>query len=169
MTVFYAQPYDISACGFYFSDMEEYDTKYSQCRNSFGGQVEEFEIQFINGESIDAQLFEALGIHQGNISCFIDAVDEWKEYEKQALIIAVGECGYDFNITDNDLSVIENVDIYQVDSLRELAEMFVDEGLYGEIPESLQFYIDYDAITRDLSIDYHETVINGTRLIYTCS
>lgn len=65
MTVFYAQPYDISACGFYFSDMEEYDTKYSECRNSFGGQVEEFEIQFIDGESIDAQLFEALGIHQG--------------------------------------------------------------------------------------------------------
>jgi hypothetical protein len=88
MTVFYAQPYDILACGFYFSDMEEYDTKYSQCRNSFGGQVEEFEIQFIDGESIDAQLFEALGIHKGNISYFIDAVDEWEEYEKQALIIA---------------------------------------------------------------------------------
>ena len=69
----------------------------------------------------------------------------------------------------NDLNVIENVDIYQVDSLRELAEMFVDEGLYGEIPKSLQFYIDFDAIARDLSADYHETVINGTRLIYACS
>lgn len=169
MTVFYAQPYDISACGFYFSDMEEYDTKYSKCRNDFGGQVEEFEIQFIEGETIDAQLFEAIGIHQGNISYFIDGIDEWEEYEKQALIIAVGECGYDFDLADNDLSVIENVNIYQVDSLRELAELFVDEGLFGEIPESLQFYIDYDAIARDLSVDYHETVIDGTRFIYACS
>jgi hypothetical protein len=104
MTVFYAQPYDISACGFYFSYMEKYDTKYSGCRNSFGGQVEEFEIQFIDGESIDAQFFEAPGIHQGDISYFIDVIDEWEEYEKQALIIAVGECGYSFDISDNDLS-----------------------------------------------------------------
>ncbi|GJL75946.1 antirestriction protein ArdA [Nitrosomonas sp.] len=169
MTVFYAQPYDISACGFYFSDMEEYDTKFSGCRNSFGGQVEEFEIQFIDGESIDAQLFEALGIHQGNISSFIDAIEEWEEYEKQALIITVGECGYSFDIFENDLSVIENVDIYQVDSLRELAEMFVDEGLYGEIPESLQFYIDYEAIARDLAVEFSETCIAGTTLIYRCS
>ncbi|MCW5608895.1 MAG: antirestriction protein ArdA [Nitrosomonas sp.] len=169
MTVFYAQPYDISACGFYFSDMEEYDTKYFKCRNSFGGQVEEFEIQFIDGESIDAQLFEALGIHQGNISNFIDAIDEWEDHEKQALIIAVGECGYDFDITDNDLSVIENVDIYYVDSLRDLAESFVYEGLYGEIPDTLQFYIDYDAIARDLSVDFSEIVIDDTRIVYACS
>ena len=169
MTIFYAQPYDISACGFYFSDMEEYDTQYSKCRNSFGGQVEEFEIQLIDGESIDTQLFEALEIHQGNIFYFIDAINEWEEHEKQALIIADGECGYNFDINDNDLSVIENIDIYQVDTLRELAELFVDEGLYGEIPESLQFYIDYDAIARDLAVEYSETTINGTRLVYRCS
>ena len=139
MTVFYAQPYDISSGSFYFSNIEEYDIRYSKCHNSYGGQVEELEIQFIDGEFIDTQLCEVLGIHQGNISNFIDAIDEWEEYEKQALIIAVGECGYHFDIADNDLSVIENVDIYQVDTLRELAELFVDEELYGEIPESLQF------------------------------
>ncbi len=169
MTVFFAQPYDISACGFYFSDMEEYDAKYSKCRNDFGGQVEEFEIQFIDGEIIDAELFKALGIHQGNISYFIDAIDEWEEYEKQALIIAVGECGYDFDIADNDLSVTENVDIYLLDNMRDLAEQFVDEGLFGEIPESLQFYIDYEAISRDLAIDYSETSVAGTNIIYRCS
>ncbi len=169
MTLFFAQPYDISASGFYFSDMEEYDTKYSKYRNSFGGQVEEFEIQFIDGETIDAELFKALGINQGNISYFIDAFDEWEEYEKQALIIAVGECGYNFDMADNDLSITDDVDIYLIDSMRELAEQFVDEGLFGEIPKSLQFYIDYDAIARDLSVDYSETVINGTNIIYRCS
>lgn len=33
---------------------------------------------------------------------------------------------------------------------------FVDEGLYGEIPKSLEFYIDYKAIARDLKMDYTE-------------
>jgi len=55
-----------------------------------------------------------------------------------------------------------------VDSMRELAEQFVEEGLYGDIPDSLQFYIDYDAIARDLAVDYSETVIAGSCIIYRC-
>jgi len=51
---------------------------------------------------------------------------------------------------------------------KELAEHFVDEGFYGEIPESLQFYIDYDAIARDLAVDYSEITIAGTRYVYAC-
>jgi antirestriction protein len=50
--------------------------------------------------------------------------------------------------------------------LRELAEQFVDEGLFGDIPERLQSYLDYDAIARDLGFDYTETEIAGQRLIY---
>ena len=81
----------------------------------------------------------------------------------------MGECGYDFDMAGNDLSITDDVDIYFIDSMRELAEQFVDEGLFGEIPESLQFYIDYDAISRDLAIDYNETRIAGTNIIYRCS
>ena len=50
--------------------------------------------------------------------------------------------------------------------MRALAEQFVDDGLFGDIPERLQFYIDYDAIARDLSMDYGEAEIAGTHLIY---
>ena len=53
--------------------------------------------------------------------------------------------------------------------LRELAEHFVDEGLFGEIPEHLAAYIDYDAIARDLDMDYAEAEIAGMRLIYRCA
>lgn len=168
MTQFYAQPYDISATGFYFETMEEYDAKYATCKNDFGGQVEEFEIQFIDGDSIDAALFSALYVGQCNIHHFIDKIDEWEEYEKQALIIAVGECGYDFDIADNDLNIIENVDIYLIDSMQKLAEQLVDEGLYGEIPSNISFYLDYDKMARDLSVDYSETRIAGTNIIYRC-
>ncbi|MDQ0421950.1 antirestriction protein [Peteryoungia aggregata LMG 23059] len=52
--------------------------------------------------------------------------------------------------------------------MKALAERFVDDGLFGEIPDHLAHYIDYDAIARDLSMDYTETEIAGERLIYRC-
>ena len=58
------------------------------------------------------------------------------------------------------------IDVYHVESMRELAEQFVEEGLCGDIPETLQFYIDCDAISRDLAVDYSEIEIAGERLIY---
>jgi len=61
-----------------------------------------------------------------------------------------------------------DVDIYDVNSMRALAEQFVEEGLFGDIPERLQFYIDYDAIARDLAVDYSEAVIASSRVIYRC-
>ncbi|MEM7683880.1 MAG: hypothetical protein AAF293_03585 [Pseudomonadota bacterium] len=56
-----------------------------------------------------------------------------------------------------------DIDIYEMESLRDLAEHFVDEGLFGEIPERLQSYSDLDAIARDLGTD---TAAIGRRLSY---
>ncbi|MEP3786728.1 antirestriction protein ArdA [Ascidiaceihabitans sp.] len=50
--------------------------------------------------------------------------------------------------------------------MKELAEQFVDEGLFGDIPDHLANYIDMDAIARDLAVDYAETELAGERLIY---
>ena len=58
------------------------------------------------------------------------------------------------------------MDIYEENSLKELAYAFVDEGLLGDIPDNLQCYLDYDAIARDLGVDYAEIVIAGQPLIY---
>jgi hypothetical protein len=44
MTQLFAQPYDISATGFYFETEEEFTSKASALRNGYGDQVEEFEI-----------------------------------------------------------------------------------------------------------------------------
>ena len=51
-----------------------------------------------------------------------------------------------------------------VNSFEELAEIFVDDGLFGEISENLKNYIDYEAIGRDLSYDYTKTE-NGMFMI----
>ncbi len=167
MTTLYATPYDISANGFYFETVEEYTKKVSKLRNSSGWPVEEFELQFIDGESIDAKLFEALGVHQGNFPAFLEAANDWSEDDKIKVIIAVGEAGYSFALGTDDPDKFD-VDLYELDSMRELAKQFVEEGLFGEIPEKIQHYLDYDAIARDLSMDYSEITIAGTHYIYRC-
>ncbi len=167
MTTLYAQPYDISATGFYFESFEEYNSKSISLMNEYGEPIEEFEIQFIDGDGIDCQLFEALSISQCNIKDYFEAVETWDEDQKIKVIIAIGEVGYKFDIVTDSPDDFD-VSLYQLDSIRELAEQFVDEGLYGEVPKSLQFYIDYDAMARDLAMDYSEITIDGTRYIYRC-
>ena len=167
-TQLYAQPYDLSANGFYFEAAQEYEAKTASNRNDYGEPVEEYEIQFINGETMDAELFKALGVHQGSVCQFLETAPEWEDWEKINIIIASRECGYEFDI-ETDHPDHFGITVYHVDSLRELAIEFVNDGLFGEIPERLQHYIDYDALARDLAVEYSETVIAGTRLIYDCS
>ena len=62
-----------------------------------------------------------------------------------------------------------DITLYELSSMKELAEQFVEDGLFGDIPERLQVYLDYDAIARDLAMDYTETEIAGTPLIYRCA
>ena len=168
MTTLFAQPYDITANGFYFDSVEDYNENAEKNRNSAGFPVEEYELQFIDGESIDAALFKALDVNQASFGAFLGACDEWDIAQKQKVIIAVGECGYNFDLQSGDPDDFD-IDLYEFDSLKELAEQFVDEGLFGEIPASIQNYLDYDAIARDLGFDYSETEIAGTRLIYRCA
>lgn len=168
MTELYAQPYDVSATGFYFTKPSEYAFAASSNKNAAGDPVEEYEIQFIDGEAIDCALARVWGLNQANVAEFLEAVDDWDEDDKHRYIIAVGECGYSH---DELARAPERIDLqlYALSSMRELAEQFVEEGLFGEIPERLQFYIDFDAIARDLAIDYSEVTIAGTHFIFHCA
>ena len=77
----YAQRYDISAAGFSFQDVQTIGEKTKTLRNDHGDPVEEFEIQFIDGDAIDAELFKALGIHQGNVCAFLEFACDWEEWQ----------------------------------------------------------------------------------------
>ncbi len=165
MTQLHAQPYDISATGFYFESVEEYQEKADKAVNRYGDPVEEFEIQFIDGERIDCELAEAIGLSQCTINAYFECVDGLEDSSKIEIIIAVGECGYDF---DADCLNQWDVTVYHVDSFRDLAIEFVEEGIFGDISKSIENYIDYEAIARDLSIDYSEIEIDGKNLIYRC-
>jgi antirestriction protein len=167
MVTLHAQAYDLSATGFYFESFEDYRAKATALRNDHGDPVEEFEIKFIDGEQIDCDLAKAIGLTQANLAQYLATVEDWDDTQKTAVIIAVGECGYAFE-PDCDPDGFD-VDTYHVETMRDLAEQFVDEGLFGDIPERLQFYIDFDAIARDLSVDYAETTVAGHALIYRCA
>ena len=168
MTVtLFAQPYDHSATGFFFENANTFATKAASLRNAHGQPVEEFEIQFIDGAATDAALVDTTGLHQGDITAFFEKIGDWDEDQKRTVIIGAGACGYAFDWHTGCPEDFD-VDIYEMESLRELAEYFVDEGLFGDIPERLQGYLDYDAIARDLGFDYSEIEISGVRMIYRC-
>ena len=161
----YAQPYNIDAHGFYFTSTQEYEEKSRDLRSRFGDPVEEFEIQFIDGDALDAGLFKALDIHQGSTAAFFERVSKWEEWEKISIIIACGECGYTFDIDADDPDQFD-ITVYEVESLRELAAQFVEDGLFGDIPDRLEPYLDMDAIAADLRFDYTETTIAGKHIVY---
>ena len=79
--------------------------------------------------------------------------DSLEEYDKKKMAFLLDMQGYDF---DAALSNLEDCDCYEGMTMVGLAEDFVSEGLFGEIPESIENYIDYEAIARDLEMDYTE-------------
>lgn len=90
---------------------------------------------------------------------------DWDDDRKRRFIIAVGEIGCAAAAVAEDPDAT-GIDIYPVESLKELAIHFVDEGLFGPVPEPLQCYLDDEAIARDLAVDCAETDIAGVRLVY---
>lgn len=160
----FAQPYDITATGFYFETLEDYEARVKDVCNALGDRVEEFEIQFIEGNDLDCQLAKAIGLSQANFPDLLECAEMWDDGQKLKVIIATAELGYAFDPTADPDQY--DIDLYHVESLRELAEEFVEEGLLAEIPDSLRPYIDYDAFARDLAMDYCKITIAGQRLIY---
>ena len=166
----FAQPYDLCAAGFYFDTFEEYKAKAAKHVNSYGQPVEEYEIQLIDGKALEIALFEAVKPNQSTLSAFFFAVETWDDDETVRACIVYGDglntCQFDGYNPWND-SVSQDLDIYENVTFTELAEQFVDDGLLGEIPEHLSYYIDYEAIGRDLRHDgYTEVDVAGTQYIY---
>lgn len=60
------------------------------------------------------------------------------------------------------LDSYEDVTFYEGMRLKEVAEEMVDAGCFGEIPTTLENYIDFEAIARDMSFDgYHYETDEG--------
>ena len=160
---YFAQPYNLDAHGFYFRTFEDYERKADALRDRYGNPVEEFEIQFIDGD--DGALFDACGINQSNLSTWFDDIEGRDEHEKVALYFLTGVLGY---ALDAALDKMDDVMLFHGDA-QEAAEELFDDCYAREIPDHLRCYFDIEKFARDLEIggDFNEFDYDGTT--YTCT
>ena len=87
----------------------------------------------------------------------LEVVGKWEELDEDDRIkvhYLLDHGGYDD--LDDAISKADDVSYYPNTTMLELAEMFVDEGIMGDFKNIPCHYIDYDAVARDLAMDYHE-------------
>lgn len=145
----YAQPYNIDAAGFYFSDYEEYTEKQTLCFDSFGNAVEEFEIQHIEGAGDFARIVKP---DQCNLEEWFEQAEQYEELsdtEQTAFSWLVDDCHMD---ADEAFEKCNEVCIFE-GTREEYAQQFVDDcyDLERKMGE-LASYFDYDAFGRDLEL-----------------
>lgn len=157
MTTLHATPYNLDATGFYFESFEEYQ---EQANNS---QVEEFEIQFIDGD--DAALFEACGIDQTNLNIWFDEIEPLSDSDKINLYYLVGCAGYTLS---QGLDKLEDPRITEA-SLKDAATELFDECYLHTVPENIRYYIDYDSFARDCELGGDMTEFEYAGNTYTCT
>ena len=160
--VYHATPYDISAMGFYFSSYEDYEQQAKSHTNAHGNPVEEYEIQFIDGDNY--KLFEALSINQANLKQWFDDFEDLdgEDFIKALYLADELHCSI-----DEVHGHMDDVNLFEGTAL-EYAEQFIeDTGMLDEMPESLRFYFDTKAFARDLVIggNITEVEIDNTNYI----
>ena len=160
---FHATPYNLDAAGFYFESMDEYQTKSECLLDRYGNVVEEFEIQFIDGD--DATLFEACAINQSNLNVWFDEVECLQDYDKINLYFLVGCAGYTLS---QGLDKLGEPSIYQ-GALKEAATGLFDDCWLHSIPESIRYYVDYDSFARDCELGGDLTEFEFNHSTYTCT
>lgn len=142
MTELYAQPYSLEHTGFYFNSAESFDDGMEEL-NKKG--CEEVEIQFIDGQDHEPELFKASEINQSNISRWFDELEELSKEDATRICFLL-----DYLDLDEALNRFEDVYLHY-GSAEDYAQELIEETT--EIPESLQYYIDYKAIARDMKIN----------------
>jgi len=133
--IYHATPYDISAVGFYFSDYEEYLEKAASHRNDHGDPVEEYEIQFIDGDNY--RLFDAVGVNQANLKDWFERFEDMDEHDAIKVIYLAEDVGYSLN---DMLDRLDDLMLFEGTAI-EYAESYLDDtGLLDQIPENLRYY-----------------------------
>ena len=162
MSNYHATPYDVSASGFYFDDYEEYLAKAKNHKNEYGDVIDEFEIQFIDGDNY--QLFNALGINQANLKTWFD---DFEDLNGEDLIKAIYLAEYCAENISDILDNLDDVSLFE-GTVTEYAEEYINDcGLLSDLPEQLHYYFDVEAFGRDMVLggDITEIEIMNTHYI----
>lgn len=163
MTTLHATPYNIDAAGFYFESMADYQSKSESHLDRFGNLVEEFEIQFIDGD--DAELFNACGITQSNLNMWFDDIKYMPESDKLNLYYLVAVAGYTL---EQAMNKVDEPSIYNGNLLDATSELF-DECYLPSVPDNIKYYIDYEKFARDCSLGGDMCEFEYAGKPYTCT
>lgn len=104
---------------------------------------EEVEIQFIDGECGLSKLVSAAGIDQSTVALWFEELDDLDTLEIDQICFLL-DCGHDL---EDALTRYEYVNIFH-GSAADYAQELIEETT--DIPENLRYYIDYEAIARDM-------------------
>jgi hypothetical protein len=136
----------------------------SECHlDRYGNAVEEFEIQYIDGD--DAALFKDCGINQANLNTWFDDIDTLSDSDKIDLYYLVGCAGYALS---QALDKIDEPSIAEGYLKGAAIELFDDCWLHS-IPENIRYYVDYDSFARDSEMGGDLTEFDFNNRTYTCT
>jgi hypothetical protein len=127
MTKLYANPYDISKTGFYFTSTDDYLLKMQQAA------FEEVEIDYIDGDN--PILFDAAGINQSNLDQWfneLDSIDD-DSTEGVSIIFLLG-----FMDLKDAISRYEEVTVWFGTAEDYAAELLADTTDLEQLPEIIE-------------------------------
>ncbi|MGX5873002.1 antirestriction protein ArdA, partial [Burkholderia gladioli] len=162
---YFAQPYNTSVWGFYFNDYEDYAEQAAALRDPFGAPVEEFEIQAIDLDNAQSELFNALSIDHGSLERWFDDIVDLDERDMAALYFLVTNNGYklgDAMDKKDDMTLFEG-------SLLDAATDLFDECYLNDVPEAVRSYIDYEAFANDCRCGGDMVEFDFAGTTYTCT
>ncbi|MES9980938.1 MAG: antirestriction protein ArdA [Candidatus Thiodiazotropha sp. 6PLUC5] len=126
--------------GFYFDSLEAFEEGMEKLE---ARGCEEVEIQFIDGECGLSKLVSAAGIDQSTVALWFEELDDLDTLEIDQICFLL-DCGHDL---EDALTRYEYVNIFH-GSAADYAQELIEETT--DIPENLRYYIDYEAIARDM-------------------
>ena len=148
MTTLFANPYDISKTGFYFTSTADYQLQMQ--KTSF----EEVEIDYIDGNN--PKLFEAAGINQSNLDQWFDNLDSIDDDSTEAISIIFL---LDFMDLKDAISRYEEVNVWFGSAEDYAAELLADTTDLEQLPEVIKYHIDYSGIARDMELSSEITEV----------
>ena len=144
-TTLFAQPYSCDASGFYFTNGAVFDDQVAEAVDRFGCPVEEFEIQFIDGEG--CALFDLLNVTQATVHTFYETLETLTDEQQAALYFLVSDRGMD---VAEALAQVDDVQLTTQTAESYAEDMFDD--LYPDLPTQARSYIDISAWQQDLEL-----------------
>ena len=157
-TVIAAVPYDTSAPYFTFSSGEEFAEKSKNNLNDWGGVVEEYQFDFVDGDDFDQELFELMSEMSLMTGQYFDALDALNEDDIRLLraMQSIGGHEKDFDTVEQAEDSVQDLrdrGAYIFDGgLKDYAQETVDSmgGLKELDEQTLENHFDWDAYANEL-------------------